>query len=217
MAVKVAMAEAEEFSNYAPPRQKWTLTKEAFAKMLAALDPDADLAGEKYLVIGRNLVRFFEGRGCQFADDHADEVINRVAKKVGEGEAIRDINAYCYGVARMLLLEVFKDQARQANALNEMSRHVIQSGPEELDGSGERLECLNGCLEKLPSEGRRLVLGYYQGDKQSRIENRKRLTISLGIPNQALRSRAVRLREKLEACLSICLKKAPTQIRRFGH
>jgi DNA-directed RNA polymerase specialized sigma24 family protein len=211
MAVNRAMAEVQEFPNSASSRQRWTLTKEAFDKLLTHLDAEPDLAGEKYLVIRRNLVRFFEGRGCPFAEDHADEVINRLAKRCGEGEVIQDIDGYCYGVARLLLLEIFKEQTRQASALRDAQRDLpllewTHSNAEQLDRANARLECLTSCLEKLSPDGRKLVVDYYEGDKQSRIENRKRLTESLGIPNQALRSRALRLRDKLETCISSCLK-----------
>lgn len=214
------MPEAQELSDSEARRQKWILTKEAFDKLLVSLDSEPDLASEKYLIIRRNLVRFFEGRGCPFAEEHADEVINRLAKRCGAGEVINDMNSYCYGVARLLLLEIFKEQARQTSALNELSSiERTRSDEHELDRSNERLECLTRCLKTLPPDGRQLVVDYYEGDKQSRIENRKRLTQSLGIPNQALRSRALRLREKLEACISSCLRKqgASTQIRSFGH
>ena len=46
-----AMAEVQEFSDSASRRQKWVLTKEAFDTLLAALDSDSDLAGEKYLFV----------------------------------------------------------------------------------------------------------------------------------------------------------------------
>ena len=212
MAVNRAMAEVQEFPNPASPRQRWILTKEAFDKLMISLDAEPDLAGEKYLIIRRNLVRFFEGRGCPFAEDHADEVINRLARRCSEGETIHDFNGYCYGVARLLLLEIFKEQARETSALAKARYELplidcTQYNAEELDKSGAQLECLTSCLEKLPSDDRKLVVNYYEGDKQSRIANRKRLTESLGISNQTLRARALRLREKLEGCLSSCLNK----------
>ena len=203
------MAEAQEPSDYGSPRKRWTLTKEAFDRLLVALDSDQDRASEKYILIRRNLVRFFEGRGCRFAEDHADDAINRVAKKLDEGEEIHDLNSYSYGVARMLLLEVYKEREREEKAFKELpSLRLVESDEAENGEAEERLACLNHCLERLPGDSRQLIVDYYQGDKQSRIENRKRLTQSLGIPNQALRSRAVRIREKLEACLSTCLKKS---------
>jgi RNA polymerase sigma factor (sigma-70 family) len=215
------MAEAQEPSGQGSPRKRWTLTKEAFDCLLAALDTDRDRASEKYILVRRNLVRFFEGRGCRFAEDHADDAINRVAKKLAEGEEILDLNSYSYGVARMLLLEVYKEKEREEKALKELpSLRLVENDEAELDEAQERLSCLNDCLDRLSPDTRQLIVGYYQGDKQSRIENRKRLTQSLGIPNQALRSRAGRIREKLEACLLTCLKKKraeASQNRVFGH
>src|ERR1041384_5859496 len=100
------MASLQVNSESMSQRQKWSLTKEAFDRLLLVLDGDSEAAGQKYNLLRRNLVRYFEGRGCQFAEDHADEAVNRVAKRLGEGEDIRDINGYAYGVARLLLLEI---------------------------------------------------------------------------------------------------------------
>ena len=215
------MPDAQGYSDSGSQRQRWALTKEAFDRLLACLDADLEAAGEKYLLMRRNLVRYFEGRGCPFAEDHADESINRIAKRLDESEDIRDINGYSYGIARLLLLEIYKERAREEKALKELpSLRLVDSDPPEFDEAGERLECLNHCLERLPPDGRQLIVAYYQGESQSRIENRKRLTESLGIPNRALRSRAVRIREKLEACLSTCLKRrraGTTQNQLFDH
>ncbi|HKY43403.1 MAG TPA: CHAT domain-containing protein [Pyrinomonadaceae bacterium] len=84
--------------------QKWTLTQEAFDKLLVALGGgDREGGSERYLEIRSNLTRFFEWRGCSFPEDHADETINRIAKKVAEGEEILNPSAYAMGVARLLL------------------------------------------------------------------------------------------------------------------
>lgn len=213
------MASLQANSESVSPRLKWSLTKEAFDRLLLALDGDSEEAGQKYNLLLRNLVRYFEGRGCQSAEDHADEAVNRIAKRLGEGEDVRDINGYAYGVARLLLLEIAKDRARQETAFKELSSSDSIEHPPASD-EDERLECLNHCLAQLPDENRRLIIGYYDGDHRARILSRQRLADSLGIPNQALRSRAVRLREKLETCLSACAKKKQektTQTRKSSH
>ena len=56
-------------------RRKWALTQQAFDTLLAAFDGDREAAGEKYLEVRNNLLRFFEWRGCPFPEDHADETI----------------------------------------------------------------------------------------------------------------------------------------------
>jgi hypothetical protein len=69
----------------AQDRKRWSLTAEAFDKLLVSLDPDRERAGEKYEHLRGGLVCLFEWRGAPFPEDHADEVINRVARKLGEG------------------------------------------------------------------------------------------------------------------------------------
>src|SRR5215475_7737610 len=86
-------------SGRAAVRQKWTLTQEAFDKLLDSLGGDREQAGQKYLEIRNNLTRFFEWRGCSFPEDHADETINRIAKRVDEGEEILNPAGYAMGVA----------------------------------------------------------------------------------------------------------------------
>src|SRR5215472_13818765 len=99
--------------------QKWSVTQEAFDQLLASLSPDRDKAADRYLEIRRNLVRLFEWRGCATPDDYADEAINRCARKIAEGDQIRDVATFCVGVARMLLLEMNRDQSHRARSLED--------------------------------------------------------------------------------------------------
>jgi DNA-directed RNA polymerase specialized sigma24 family protein len=184
-------------------RKKWTLTQEAFDRLLAALDPDREDAGKKYLEIRGSLIRFFEWRGSPFPEDHADEAINRVAKRISEGEEIRTPIAYFLGAARMLMLEIQKEQARERHALGELAHaETVSYEFEELE---PRIRCLERCLKTLTAENRELILQYYQGDKGAKIESRKRLTDRFKIPLNTLRMRALRIREKLQACVENCL------------
>jgi len=187
-------------------RQKWTLTQEAFDRLLVALGGDRDSAARKYLEIRSNLVRFFEWRGCSFPEDHADETINRIAKRVGDGEEILNYSGYAMGVARLLLLEINKGRQREQLALAEI-------GPksevyEEPDDTESRLTCLRSCLQTLSTDNRDLILQYYQGEKGEKIQNRKKLMDSLGIPVNTLRMRALRVRERLQSCVEECVGEA---------
>jgi DNA-directed RNA polymerase specialized sigma24 family protein len=185
------------------PRQKWTLNQEAFDKLLVAFDEDRDTAGRKYLEIRNNLTRFFEWRGCSFPEDHADETINRMAKRVVEGEQILNHSGYAMGVARLLLLEINKGRQREQSALAEISTAPEAYVPED-DGE-RRLTCLRSCLQTLSPDNRELILQYYQGEKGEKIRNRKKLLERLGIPVNTLRMRTLRLREKLQSCVEECL------------
>jgi len=188
------------------PRQKWTLTPESFDKLLIAFGGDRESGGEKYLEIRNNLTRFFEWRGCSFPEDHADETINRIAKKVDEGETILNPSGYAMGVARLLLLEIIKSRQREQSALNEMG--AASEAYVEPDDSQSRLDCLQNCLQTLSTDNRELILQYYQGEKSEKIQNRKQLLDRLGIPVNTLRMRALRLRERLQSCVEECMTRA---------
>jgi len=186
--------------------QKWSLTQQAFDRLLATLGPDPNTAADRYLAIRRNLVRLFEWRGCPTPDEYADEAINRCAKKIGEGEEIRDVATYCIGIARMLVLEMSRERAKDARPLDKAPEP--QTMPPELAGDQElRMECLQRCLDQLSAENRRLILHYYQGEKNEKIKNRKGLLQVFGVPASTLRMRALRLREALHLCAVNCLQR----------
>jgi DNA-directed RNA polymerase specialized sigma24 family protein len=178
----------------------------AFEKLLAHLDEDGERAGERYEALRRKLVKFFMWHGDVSPEEHADETIDRVARRMNEGEEIQDFYNYCYGVARLLLREVLRERAA-----HDRLPPPRQIG--EKDATLElRLKCLDDCLESLPPENRELVLEYYQAEKRAKIERRKSLAADRGIPLNALRIRAHRIRAKLETCVNECLRRRRGEI-----
>ena len=188
-------------------RQKWTLTQEAFDKLLLSFGDDRDSGGKKYLEIRTHLTRFFEWRGCPFPEDHADETINRIAKRVAEGEQIQNPSGYAMGVARLLLLEILKGRQREQVAITELTNTSTEAADDPDDGE-ERIGCLRHCLSGLTTENRQLITEYYEGEKGDKIQNRKKLVEKLGIPVNTLRMRALRLRDRLQVCVEDCIAKA---------
>lgn len=183
-----------------PAKAKWQMTRQPFDKLLASLAEDRDAAGEAYLLLRRNLVRFFETRGFSEAEDASDEVLNRLARKLDAGETFENVHTYALGVARFVVLELRKSPAQKTS--NELPEIACPPPFEEEEEEREfKLECLRRCLLKLPQESRELILAYYQGEGRGKIEKRRALAEKLGIPPSALRSRAVRLREKLETSI----------------
>src|SRR5437016_12714077 len=91
-------------------KKDWTLTKEAFELLLDSLDANRERAGAKYENLRRKLIEFFEARGSYSPADHADETINRVARRIAEGEDIESLERYSYGVARLLLKETLRSR-----------------------------------------------------------------------------------------------------------
>src|SRR5690349_12297755 len=93
------------------------LTQQAFYRLLTCFDSDPERAGEKYEILRRKLVRFFEWRACGSAAlDLTDETINRVARRIDEGETVRNLSNYAYGVARMVYFERMKELKREEAA-----------------------------------------------------------------------------------------------------
>jgi len=188
----------------ATARRKWTLNQEAFDKLLHSLDAERERAGNIYQETRSNLIRFFEWRGCPLPEDHADETINRVAKRISEGEEVREPAKYFFGAARLLFLEIQKERAREFHALDNLPAAETTSS----DSDETRIDCLRHCLKTISSDPRDLIIDYYQGEKSDKIKNRKRLSERLRIPINTLRMRALRLREQLEVCVENCLNKA---------
>src|SRR4051812_38830232 len=79
------------------PKKAWTLTEEAWGMLIAFLAPDPDRAAELYLVMHAKLVTYFEHRNSLDPVQHADEVFDRVSRKLAEGVEISNPMSYCYG------------------------------------------------------------------------------------------------------------------------
>ncbi|MGH9767288.1 MAG: sigma-70 family RNA polymerase sigma factor [Blastocatellia bacterium] len=182
----------------------WALTEQAFAKFLACLDPDPARAGEKYVELREALVKFLDWRGARFPEDLVDETFNRVARKMEEGETIRDVPAYCHGVARLVFLQSLEHPGNKRVDLEDLPPIAIPEA--EPDVTDVRQECFNHCLRELPAENRKLITEYYRKERRQKIDNRVSLAERLGIPLNALRSRTQRIRYKLERCIMRCCK-----------
>ena len=73
-------------------RSEWALNEKALTSFLARLDPDSNRAGAEYERIRLLLIKFFSWRGVQFPEECADETLNRIIRKIDEGESIDDIS-----------------------------------------------------------------------------------------------------------------------------
>lgn len=186
------------------PKKEWALTQEAFNKLLVCLDADRERAGERYETIRRKLMKFFECRGCPFPEEFTDEAINRVARKLDQGEELHNPSGYFYGVARMVFMESLREQEKERAALERLSLRPVPEDPDE----SARRQCMERCLHSLPPESRQLIVQYHQGEKRARIETREALAAQWRLPLNALRIRVHRLREKLETCVEGCLKQS---------
>ena len=177
-----------------------SITPLGLARLLERLDPDRDRAAVEYERLRRTLIRFFSWRGTLEPELCADETIDRLARRLEEGTIVDDVATYARGIARMVMLE------RQRSPTPVPIETTDPSDPGGLDEpDNDVAECLESCLAALQADTRSLVLAYYEGERGSKIQNRRRLAESLGLTEPALRSRVQRIRDRLEDCMHVCL------------
>jgi RNA polymerase sigma factor (sigma-70 family) len=194
-----------------------TLTQESFSALLVHFDPNPQRAVEKYEVMRLQLITFFSCRGCASACDLTDTTIDRVARRILEGENIPSaaLASYFYGVARNVLREYFRHPDTQHTSIDDVDFHEHpseQSREARLRLNDklsleQKLECLEDCLEELPLEMQGVIVSYYEGEESIKINNRQELAASLGISAGNLRIRVHRARAKLEKCITGCLER----------
>lgn len=183
----------------------WQPSAEEFNLFLRWLDPDVDKAAQRYEEMRRSLIAIFNRRNCHLPEDLADKTFNRVMRRLPKmidtyvGEPARYITV----VARNLHLE-YVEQIGHQEPLPETDHTKLAAAAPD-DEKERESACLEHCLDRLTTENRRLVLGYYQETKRAKIDNRKLLAEQLGIAINALRIRAHRIRNTLEECLAECL------------
>jgi DNA-directed RNA polymerase specialized sigma24 family protein len=193
-------------------KKEWVLSQTGFDALLGWLDEDRDRAGRKYETVRLRLIKIFNCRGCSDAEELADETINRVIARIDniaehyEGEPL----AYFYGVSQKVHLEYLrKTKLWQVDAAGDEVKDVPAPFAMRADEVDTEYECLERCLEHLPEDNRKLVLNYYQHERQAKIDHRKQLAAQMGIAVNALRIRAHRIRVALEECVHDCLQQLP--------
>jgi DNA-directed RNA polymerase specialized sigma24 family protein len=185
-----------------PLKREWVLTQAAFDGFLAALDSDREKAGEKYEYIRLKLLKYFQWCGSEVPDIDADETINRVMRRIYEGQDVYNINGYIYGVAKLVQTESLKRRNLRL-ALDEESFTELSPSVEVLAANYH--ECMERCLGCLSDEDREVINEYYRYKKTEKIDRRKQLAARLGISVNTLRVKMHRQRMNLEVCVEKCL------------
>ncbi len=177
----------------------------AWARLLERLGPDPERAGLGYEALRQRLVSFFTWRGARDPAECADECLDRLATKLEQGTLVRDVPRFALGIARLVLLEHWR---RPGAGAGPAASGELEQLPAPAPPAREVLhDCLEGCLARLPGEGRDLILRYYAGQGRARIDLRRGLAEELAVSESALRNRAQRLRDQLERCIAACLSR----------
>jgi DNA-directed RNA polymerase specialized sigma24 family protein len=188
------------------------LTQKAFDKLLLRLDPDRIQAAKKYEEIRRQLMKFFEWNDCLCPAELADETINRVARKIEEGQDVQNLKAYFSAIAKHVLQEYWRALKREPVSLEALSisqgssdgSRELQTSLARQDHDSVRLECMGRCMKMLSPEERQLIMAYERGEKGARIRNRERLAKRFKMSSNALRLRVFRIKQRLEVCYREC-------------
>jgi DNA-directed RNA polymerase specialized sigma24 family protein len=186
-------------------------TKDELDKLLAWLDPDRDVAGEKHETIRNGLIRMFVSRGCTESETLADEVINRVAVRIEKVIEKYGEPAKCFhGFAGNVYREYLQDRARQAG-----TDPSVLPGPADDEEERKRLEledeCLDRCMGELTTADDNLFRRYFQELTPAKIRIRKKLAEELRLTGNAVAIKVGRIRKRLRECMKECLAEAGNQ------
>ena len=185
------------------------LTSNAFELLLARLDADSLQAADKYEELRLKLTKFFIWRGCpeSQADTLADETLDRVAAKLGQGVEIQSLKAYACETGRYVWLE-YRRKYKEDNFGEDTPEIAVE--PQFPEDPDLRIACLRSCLVEITNDenDRALILGYYDTENVEKIKNqRKSLAEKLGLTANTLKVKASRLRDRLEKCINECVRK----------
>jgi len=190
------------------------LTHLGFNRLLEWLDAGIDSHGHNYLEMRRRLTSYFDRRGRLFADDLADETLNRIGRTLERDGAIAITPQarYCYVVARFVLLEDIRREqvdlrhhgSRPTDPESWADRTATAIEDEHLEAHEACLESLDRGLQALSPERRALIVDYYRDSGPQKIAGRRELARRLGITMNALGIRVSRIRAALEARMATC-------------
>lgn len=188
--------------------------EEPLAALLSRLDPDQTAAGQKYLELHLKLTRFFERRDVFSSEEHADEVIDRVSRKVAAGEQIESLGAYALGVAKRYFLELTRKP--RFDSLDDDNALRAEPGAPAPAAEDARLACLDECVGRLGEGDRLLLFEYYEEERVAKIDSRRLIAQRLGVTANALRLRVFKLRAGLEKCIKACEEGGATGLEALG-
>ena len=157
------------------------------------LDPDAEVARERFERIQLRLVKFFTWNGCFEPLDCVEETILRVLVALAKKTDIENPEAYILGVARNVQRECQRKRRwlRSLVDVVEVDPVAPRSAPD-----CETREILESCLGWLTAAERQLIRDHHEnGESIAQIADRLRASVS------AVALRLFKARHKLRVCL----------------
>jgi len=160
---------------------------------MSALDADESLAAERYRRLYERLVLFFMRYRFFYPEDLADQVVNRLARKIGDGFPIANIEAFALGVARMVAREEQARRFREQHCYLELERNglTLENTSIEREITEREVEWQERerALTALPATTRSMLQRYHDGRGLARIRARQKLAEEMDISIGTLRKR----------------------------
>lgn len=172
-----------------------------FAALIGRLGREPGGAERAYEQLRIRLIAFFRLHDPAQSDDLADAALDRIARKLHEGVEVDNLRLYALAVARHVLLEAQSRGRRERRLSNDPGLRPDPDAAGETERLERALAALRACVDALDRRSADLILAYYGDDGAARIRARQRLADELGTSLNALRNRALRLREALERCV----------------
>ena len=170
-----------------------------FDKLMELLGTDREQAAQEYRRLHERLTRYFDWNGGEDPLALADKAIDRIGsrlQKTGEEGPIQNVSAFALGIARHLLQE----DARQRKRTTEIGAQWTSMSGSTTEEKERMDRALRHCLEQLPAERRDLIEAYYVHG-ENKAWSHQNLAVQYGITINALRTRALRVRQELEAAI----------------
>ena len=171
------------------------------ATLLARLRADGEREGVAYERLRARLIAFFRLHEPSDAEALADLALDRLARRLQEGVAVDNVRLYALGIARLVVQERRARAIRQRRAEHDPTLQPNDDSAAETRRVEATSIALGACLQQVGDSATALILAYYGADGAARIRARSALAASLGVSLNALRNRALRLRDTLERCV----------------
>lgn len=182
------------------------ITNVNFERLLEWLSSDRDEAGVRFEQVRVGLTRFFRIKGCYDPETLADEVMNRVIRRIDTLDLSTGVSptSVFHGFATNVFREyVRSDKNRIMQFLDKLEQPYVSPTS---SSANPDIDCLNECVGNLNIRDRKLIVEYYGEDGQLKINARRQLAEHFELTVGALHTRVHRIRGILRPCLEKCIK-----------
>jgi len=162
-------------------------------------DADEERAAQQYERLRQRAHHLLLGPALPGPEVSGDETLDRISRRIEEGEQIRDVDPLCLRSGAPGRDETFKSVRRRHRLLTSLATSTLSpAGVTSQEHSGRTPSSgIQGCMRRLPPEDRELISHYYESGGRDQQEERRQLAARLGLSAVALRLRAFRIRRVL--------------------